>query len=123
MENFCGFCDSVLIQDGEVWICEKCKIITFNKGLNNEVIKDEILNYIKAIQGKIEARSDLHNLEQKYINGEELSYDEGKIREFCTEFQSICADIKLRLNGDYKNKQFRKVLYRLFQLSKCEKIL
>ena len=68
----------------------------------------------------LEQKDYLHSIEQRHINGEELTAKELEIRDNISEFQSIRSDLETYIKNDFQlsEKNARHLLYRLLVLSK-----
>lgn len=61
----------------------------------------------------------LHDIEQRYMNHQELTQEESKIREYCVQFQDCRSwfNIFIKNGVDTTDILFRQKLYQLLTLS------
>lgn len=115
-KDICNFCTGELKKEDLYYICPKCKAIICAGEMNSETILKDAHNNIDKIQELLqEKKTELHSIEQRHINGGELSKNEEVIRASCLEFQDCSHWIKtLEKDGiGMENKRFCQELYRL----------
>lgn len=117
----CKFCGKETKLLKGVYVCDECSTVSFSKDIELKQKQKLITEYLNDIQEKVLEQKDyLHSIEQRHINGEELTAKELEIRDNISEFQSIRSDLETYIKNDFQlsEKNARHLLYRLLVLSK-----
>ena len=118
--NICCFCGKPISTYYNCKVCNSCKTVS-NFSLNSEELFYEVRKCIDSIQQYIESVKDmLHDVESRFINEKQFSFEEQRVRDFCESFQSIRSELEPMIADNRihpKDKRFRMCLYRLLELS------
>ena len=124
MEILCRSCDQKVSEYCGYFVCDKCKIIVFTKEISDEEKKKLIVNYLHLTQAMIlNNRDRIYNIDQKEINGDELSEEEREIRKTLIEFKDIRLELLLFFRNNeiinFRSRKISNLLYRLLHVSKA----
>lgn len=116
----CRFCDAELYPLGKCYVCKRCKTVALVNKMDNNTLFSNIERTIISIRKYLETDSArLHDIEQRYMNHQELTQEESTIREYCIQFQDCRSwfNIFIKNGVDTTDILFRQKLYQLLTLS------
>lgn len=119
----CGKCEKEAKFDKTCYVCDSCKRIVFSGCKTHSECISEVKKYIEAIERKLlENKFELHEIEQKVLNGYELTKGECIKKKFCTSWINLISEVKQFVLTDENrfSERSKNILYMLLQLSKKE---
>ena len=120
IQGKCRFCSGALTVFENCTVCNRCKAVARSNGLDNKTLFLNVKKTIESIQHYLESNSVLlHAIEQRFINHQELTDKETKIREYSSEFRDCQLWLSTFMNDNMDTSEllFRQKLYQLLMLS------
>ena len=116
----CRFCDAELYPLGKCYVCKRCKTVALVNKMDNNTRFSNIERTIISIRKYLESNSTrLYDIEQRYMNHQELTQEESTIREYCIQFRDCQGwfSIFIKNGVNTTDSLFRQKLYQLLTLS------
>ncbi|MBE6801695.1 MAG: hypothetical protein E7530_02290 [Ruminococcaceae bacterium] len=120
MNTKCAYCDNESIVKSGIFICEKCKTVCYTKDCTDFQKKELVYEFLKSKKVAIlKQQENLHEIDQKVLNGIELTATEQEICDNLSEFKEIYSFFKANFEAVnvMHTITVKKYLYRLLFIS------